>query len=285
MQDDRQDRLQIGQFAELVGLSIPQLRRYERLQLLQPEGRTPSGYRYYTHSQTDAGHLIALLRSIDMPIADIRQILSGVGETERHQLLKEHRARLESRLGEVRRLLDAVDELSPIDSATRDRPVESTSWLHFMPHLPVSDVDRSVAYYEGTLGFRLEWQTTDRQLTALASGLVELLLLVPWDGEGPPPSQSAYVYVDDPDALHREYESTGATILTPPEWHHGMRQFTVADPDGHRFILGCGDSVALQDAAEHYGLDEHDITANPNWLEDRSTRRREDAASSPTPPQ
>lgn len=42
MVDDERDLLQIGEFAELVGLSIPQLRRYDRLQLLAPEGRSES---------------------------------------------------------------------------------------------------------------------------------------------------------------------------------------------------------------------------------------------------
>jgi hypothetical protein len=35
---DESDRFQIGEFVELVGLSIPQLRRYDRLRLLAPEG-------------------------------------------------------------------------------------------------------------------------------------------------------------------------------------------------------------------------------------------------------
>ena len=37
--DEQSGRWQIGQFAELVGLSIPQLRRYDRLRLLEPDGR------------------------------------------------------------------------------------------------------------------------------------------------------------------------------------------------------------------------------------------------------
>lgn len=72
-------------------------------------------------------------------------------------------------------------------------PTEFTSWLHYMPHLPVSDVDTSVAYYEEVLGFRLAWQTTDRKLSASASGPIEMLLLVPWGNDGPPLPQSAYV--------------------------------------------------------------------------------------------
>jgi hypothetical protein len=38
--------------------------------------------------------VIALLRSIDVPIADVRRILTGAGEAERHQIFRDHRARL-----------------------------------------------------------------------------------------------------------------------------------------------------------------------------------------------
>lgn len=47
------DHMQIGEFAELVGLTVPQLRRYDRLRLLQPAARSAeSGYRYYSPGQT-----------------------------------------------------------------------------------------------------------------------------------------------------------------------------------------------------------------------------------------
>lgn len=268
MQNERK-RLQIGEFAELVGLSVPQLRRYDRLQLLAPEGRSESGYRYYSHGQTGAGRIIALLRSMDMPIADIRRVLGGIDEVERRQLFKDHRARLEARLDEVRSLLEAVDKMTTKGIGTMTTSTELTSWLHLMPHLPVSDVDRSVSYYQEALGFRLAWQTTDRKLSALASGSIELLLLVPWDGDGPPPSQSAYVYVEDPDALCAEYRQAGATIIDAVASRpYGMRDFVVGDPDGHRFTLGRGED-SLRDVADYYGLERDEIVADPDWLRSR----------------
>ncbi len=267
--DDERDRIQIGEFAELVGLSIPQLRRYDRLQLLAPEGRSESGYRYYSHGQTAAGRVIALLRSMDMPIADIRTVLGGIDEVERQQLFKEHRARLEARLDEARSLLDAVDRLAMKGTDTVSTPTEPTSWLHFMPHLPVSDLDRSISYYQEALGFGLAWQTNDGKLSALASGAIELLLLVPWGGDGPPPPQSAYVYVEDPDSLCAEYRLAGATIVDAvASRSYGMRDFVVADPDGHRFTLGRGEDN-LREVADYYGLDSDEIVTDPDWLRTR----------------
>ena len=52
-----------------------------------------------------------------------------------------------------------------------------SAWLHLMPRLPVSDMDRSIAYYQEALGFRLAWRTVNGTLSALAIGEIEILLL------------------------------------------------------------------------------------------------------------
>ena len=150
---NHRDRLQIGAFAELVGLSIPQLRRYDRLSLLAPAGRSSAGYRYYSSGQTGAARVIALLRSIDMPIADVRRIVSGADDAQRQQIFIDHRARLEARL------------------------------------------------------------------------------FVPWTGEGLPPPQSFYVYVDDPEMVCAEFEQAGANILDSVALRpYGMRDFPCSTP-------------------------------------------------------
>jgi DNA-binding transcriptional MerR regulator len=269
--DEERDRLQIGEFAALVGLSVPQLRRYDRLQLLDPAGRSKeTGYRYYSRGQTGTARVIALLRSIDMPIAEIRRVISGASERGRREILLNHRARLEARLEEVRDLLDAVDALAKGDVMGMDGRTEMTSWLHLMPHLPVSDMERSIAYYQEALGLRLAWRTADGGLAALASGEIETLLLVPWKHSSAPPTYSGYVYVEDPDALCAEYQQAGARVVDPVASRpYGMRDFVVTDPDGHRFRLGRGEEK-LREVADHYGLSPDEIAVDPEWLARRT---------------
>jgi DNA-binding transcriptional MerR regulator len=261
--------MQIGDFAALVGLSIPQLRRYDRMQLLEPEGRSESGYRMYSTGQTGAARVISLLRSIDVPIADIRRVLAGIDDDERQQLFADHRCRLEARLDEVRHLLEAVDSLSKEEAMTANAPTELSSWLHVMPRIPVSDMQRSIDYYQEALGLRLAWQTIDGSLSAIASGAIDVLLLVPWRGEGDPAPHSAYVYVEDPDGLCAEYQAAGGAVSEPVATRpSGMRDFVVSDPDGHRFTLGRG-TEALREVADHYGLEPEEIAVDPDWLRNR----------------
>ena len=50
----------------------------------------------------------------------------------------------------------------------------------------------------------------------------------------------AYIFVDDPDALHEEYVAQGVTIIRPPQDEpYGLRDFTLETPTGHRLTFAC----------------------------------------------
>ena len=67
--------LTIGTFARAAGLTPKALRLYDRLGLLTPAAVDPeSGYRLYDPGQVGAARVIAQLRRIDMPLAEIRTV-------------------------------------------------------------------------------------------------------------------------------------------------------------------------------------------------------------------
>jgi DNA-binding transcriptional MerR regulator len=71
------DLMSIGEFARLSRLSAKALRLYDELGLLPPAQVDPdSGYRWYAAGQLDKARLVASLRQIGMPLAQIRRILS-----------------------------------------------------------------------------------------------------------------------------------------------------------------------------------------------------------------
>ena len=68
--------MSIGEFARLSRLSPKALRLYDELGLLEPARvDDDSGYRYYTGSQLDRAWLIAGLRQLQIPLAEIKSIV------------------------------------------------------------------------------------------------------------------------------------------------------------------------------------------------------------------
>lgn len=75
---DTQDTLSIGAFARASRLSLKALRLYDDLGLLPPDRVDPdTGYRFYTPAQIGTARLIGLLRTVEMPLADIRALLDA----------------------------------------------------------------------------------------------------------------------------------------------------------------------------------------------------------------
>jgi DNA-binding transcriptional MerR regulator len=69
------DMLTIGAFAKACRLSPKALRLYDELDLLRPARVDPdTGYRYYAVGQLEQAQLVAWLRRLGMPLAEIRQV-------------------------------------------------------------------------------------------------------------------------------------------------------------------------------------------------------------------
>ncbi len=101
----------IGQFARLTRLSVKQLRSYDALGLLVPARVDErSGYRYYHEGQARTAITIALLRSLDVPLETIRELLVADDHVA-ERLLADHRARLTAELTRTERTLRALAHL------------------------------------------------------------------------------------------------------------------------------------------------------------------------------
>jgi DNA-binding transcriptional MerR regulator len=105
------DLVSIGRFAALTGISAKTLRRYDKSGMLAPAYVDPfTGYRLYSLEQLDVAVTIHLLRELDMPLAEIGDLVgSGDGERMR-QILRDHRRQVAARLAEMQRVLSRLDE-------------------------------------------------------------------------------------------------------------------------------------------------------------------------------
>lgn len=72
--------LSISVFGRRSRLSMKALRLYDRLGLLTPaEVDEHSGYRWYRESQLRTARLVAVLRRLDMPLAQVGEVISAPG--------------------------------------------------------------------------------------------------------------------------------------------------------------------------------------------------------------
>jgi DNA-binding transcriptional MerR regulator len=106
----------ISTFGKLTGLTPRALRLYAQEGLLQTEVvNAKTGYRHYAQSQAQVAERIRLLRSIDMPLEDIRTILTEQSTKPGERLLLEHKKRIEKLINNYQEALHALENLSARD--------------------------------------------------------------------------------------------------------------------------------------------------------------------------
>lgn len=67
--------MKIGELATAAGCDVQTVRFYEREGLLEEPGRTSSGYRLYDDRHLTRLSFIRHLRSLDIPLPEVRQLL------------------------------------------------------------------------------------------------------------------------------------------------------------------------------------------------------------------
>jgi DNA-binding transcriptional MerR regulator len=103
--------LSIGRFAQLTGLTAKALRHYDELGLLRPDYVDDfTGYRWYSLEQARHAVAIRRLRSFELPLDEIAEVLLGDGALLRERLAVQ-RARLEGRAVVTERMIDELDRL------------------------------------------------------------------------------------------------------------------------------------------------------------------------------
>lgn len=135
-----------------------------------------------------------------------------------------------------------ADNLRP-DSKWSDTVADTSSDLSsFSFVLAVPDLEASASYFRDALGFRLDWpdgmgwKLATRGTVRIMIGHCPDAMLPAATGDH---SYFGYLTVANADALHAELVGRGAIILqAPADKPHGMREFLVGTPDGHRMMIG-----------------------------------------------
>jgi DNA-binding transcriptional MerR regulator len=110
-----QAQLTVGLMARRSGLTVKALRYYDRTGLLRPaavDGAT--GYRLYRGDQVAEARLVRLLRSLDLPLEQVRTAVTAWkngDDAAVERLVGEHRRQLDARVTRLRGALHRIDHL------------------------------------------------------------------------------------------------------------------------------------------------------------------------------
>jgi MerR family mercuric resistance operon transcriptional regulator/MerR family gold-responsive transcriptional activator of gol and ges genes len=69
-------QLMIGQLARVIGVNIQTIRYYERLKLLGPSARRPSGYRLYSHQEARRLRFIKNAQALGFTLREVAELLT-----------------------------------------------------------------------------------------------------------------------------------------------------------------------------------------------------------------
>lgn len=105
-------RLVIGEFSRATHITVKALRHYHERGLLVPAAiDEDSGYRYYDDGQITRAQLIRRLRELDMPLADVAEVVDAPTVAERDAAIAAHLERMESELERTRGVVGSLREL------------------------------------------------------------------------------------------------------------------------------------------------------------------------------
>ncbi|KAA0024061.1 MerR family transcriptional regulator [Antrihabitans cavernicola] len=136
--------LSIGEFSAKSHLSAKALRLYDRLDLLTPQRVDPhTGYRWYVVEQLERARRVSMLRRLDMPLAQIREVLD-LPDAEAADAVGDFWCRREADVASQRALaqllLDTLKDTESDMYEVSTRPVPTRALVKIGRHLAADDI-------------------------------------------------------------------------------------------------------------------------------------------------
>lgn len=105
-------RWAIGEVAQLFDISTDTLRYYEKAGLLTAHKDKSNGYRYYSYNDIVLLMDILLLRNMELPVADIRQVITQMDIGDIENLLYENERLIEARIAVLKKLKKMIVQVA-----------------------------------------------------------------------------------------------------------------------------------------------------------------------------
>lgn len=111
----------IGQMSKLHNIPIKTLRYYDEIDLFKPiEVNKESGYRYYSSEQFKQLDIIHYLKTIGVPLKQIKQLLNSRNINELLLSLKKHHETIEGKISQLEKIKRRLEvRISEIDNSQK----------------------------------------------------------------------------------------------------------------------------------------------------------------------
>lgn len=240
--------LSIGGFAQQSGLSVPALRYYDGIELLEPESVDPSsGYRRYHPDQLVIARQIRILRALDLPIETVREVISG--RTTLRAAVEADRGRRAGQVSALNQIVAALDVGEP-ESIDRHLTMFNQSEGNIMSThttarpvqviLVADDLPRAVQFYGDVFGGEYHEDTSSFVFgTWKTDSFFRIEFISPMPDRAYPGRRTCVGFlVEDVDSTHARAMAAGATEVEGPQDHdHKPRTSIVDDPSGNRIAI------------------------------------------------
>ncbi len=137
----------------MTHLSVKTLRHYHQVGLLEPAEVNPgTGYRYYLSDQIPTAQVIRRLRDLEMPVAEVKEVLSASDTSVRNTLIAAHLDRLEERLSTTH---SAVESLRNLLQQSGEVPTVEHRTVPAIPAVGIQevvDLEDVLSWWQGALG-------------------------------------------------------------------------------------------------------------------------------------
>ncbi len=109
--------MNIGEAARVTGMSVKMIRYYESIELIQPHGRSGSGYRIYKDGDVHVLRFIRQARALGFPIEHIRHLLALWRDEDRASsdvkaVALKHITELNAQIAELTSMRDSLEQLA-----------------------------------------------------------------------------------------------------------------------------------------------------------------------------
>ncbi len=118
----------IGDFSKITGLTVKTLRFYHEQGLLLPSHVNPeNGYRYYDRSKIETARVITHLRSLELTLEEIGEILRTAGDdADLREVMGRQKAALEAKIRRYREVVRSLDQFLTHEEQTRQIMAQTT---------------------------------------------------------------------------------------------------------------------------------------------------------------